>query len=762
MPSPLRFALASARRARGRLNFPAVALIILAVFLSAASSPAQRPPDPCSFTASQAPEVSFEISVANGQSEFREGEMIPLTATYSTGVQRKYAIEMAQTNSTGRDMGAEIVCVDPPATDPLSDHFLNSGMGGISGSTDLSAEPRSFPVTVNDWVSLRPGSYRVRVVGYRITQPDPDNPQAPRNPLVMVSNEVSIDVAAAGKPWQARELASAESELDSAGPQSSEAIHAAQVMTFLETEDSTRELARRFEDLSWSGMQLRVGLYASPYSNVAIQTMKAEMADPAHTITHAYIDTLIELELQSDPRFHVTPILGETRDPRVIAAFQAKNTEMEKRRAVYLDQALAALPSKMPVARAETALDLLVGGLRLDGDERTRAIEALISVWDSLPADRRSSVLLGSWDAVASPAWLPILRAIADSAPAPSQQPQPQLRQTAIEYIYQLAPAEGRERILREIAQPHGDIGIEVLGMLPDRQLPQFDRNFVDGLKSDRLAYLEMQLVERYASGAIFPDVRAFHEARGKFGGCDAHAALLRYFLRVNPDYGVAQVVSAASAVGHGAMCFWLYSDLKEDVARPQIEPLVIARLSSPEPFVIQQAARALSEYGSPKAGAALWARLEQLHQQGDAPAQPVVISTSESWPRKDRMAEFSILSALVSGHSWFASAEMIRKLKSISDPYFESYLEEEASSVEAGNFSLTLSWAHGAMQYQVGSSDGYGITSLKEKLAQFPTGSALFFAGAAAERTAHADDIHAVEAAAQAAGLTLHTQQQE
>ena len=431
------------------------------------------------------------------------------------------------------------------------------------GFDDLSNKPQPLFLEVNEWRSLPPGSYRVHVVGFRVAIPSDDQSPFSAPAVPIVSNDVSFDVVEAGKVWQARELATAEATLDAATSGSDEERHAARTLRFLGTEDATREMARRYGMGTNVEQEFELGLFSSPYRALAIQSMQNAMADPSHPVSRMYIDSLITLQLESDLRFAFPVTYATVTDPTVIARINARDAERVKRRAILTNQAIASLGSKTPSARAETAVDLLTSGEPLKGETRDRVVEQLISVWDALSAQRQAPVFSAYWESVASPAWLPILRSIADGSPNLNQDGVKLDRGNALERIYELAPTDGRNRILREIAHPQGDVGFDVLARLPDRELPQLDRDLVEGLKSDRTSYLDRQLIARYASAGAFLPVRAFYESRSSQGFDCGDVSLLRYFLRVKPDFGIpltkAALISSAALPG----CFRVFSRSK-------------------------------------------------------------------------------------------------------------------------------------------------------------------------------------------------------
>src|SRR5205085_566192 len=153
---------------------------------------------------------------------------------------------------------------------------------------------------------------------------------------------------------------------------------------------------------------------------------------------------------------------------------------------------------------------------------------------------------------------------------------------------------------------PAGDIGIYVLGMLPERELPQVEEPLIAKLKTGNGTELDYQLLERYASTRLLPEMQSVYEANRGEWACAPQGSMLRYFLRVSPEYGIAQVRHALSD-RETTDCYKIQlTGLNEGIRRPELEQLALAALSDPEPEVAGNAAEALGKYGSRKAEAAL------------------------------------------------------------------------------------------------------------------------------------------------------------
>ena len=120
----------------------------------------------------QPQDVRFVVETANGQTRFRVGETIPLKLSFTSSAAKKYQINLAAYDRSGR-MSYETFAVEPDGnwSDPLRAYFAGGAhmMGGLSTSRFLSSRPTVISVDLNEWVRFdRPGDYVLRVVSRRV------------------------------------------------------------------------------------------------------------------------------------------------------------------------------------------------------------------------------------------------------------------------------------------------------------------------------------------------------------------------------------------------------------------------------------------------------------------------------------------------------------------------------------------------------------------------------------------------------------------
>ena len=728
---------------------------------------AQSEPDPCALSASQPGDISLQLSLQNGQNVFREGEIIALSAAYSSTSEKKYYANTRNYDRSGRLQGAEIFCIDPAAgTDPLADYF-NGGMacmmGGLSGEKQLGPDPYIVNLELNEWKSLPPGSYRLSIVGHRVTVPAEGSPSAFGGTAIPLrSNEVQFQVIKADPEWQAQQLAAAQRALDSPDAEGTDAKHAARVLRFLGSEAATREMACRF----WAGndqpfgWDLKFGLFGSPYRAVAIENMKAALKDPQHPVTNEFVQTLALLELQSDPKSQL-PKYDEKNKEAWTKLREAHTEAFNKLIASHMSDLAGVLDTKTGQARAVSVNELLQSDAGLSPAAGARLRQMLVASWDALPVRRQNELIRYRWDQIGGRELLPILQRIVNGEPNRNHQIDKTDRAPALTRIYEVASGEGRELILREIANPRGDIGIDVLGMLPERELPQIERPILTKISAGNAAELDYQLLGRYASARALPEIKALYEAHQGPWGCTAQDAMLRYFLRVSFDYGVAQLRDALGQRKDTGCYKVVLSALNEDIRRPRIEQIAIAALDDPSPEVVRNAAESLQRYGSARAEAALLARLQKFHEQWKDKTEELHYRPGM---KPEELAEIGLeqvlIQAITDAQAWLTTENTIHKLKELASPQRQSELDGVLSEIQRGEYGLYLGWwPDGPLTYNVGRYSGRGIAALKEKLAQLPSGTHLNLITTVAERQRHEAEFAEVERTAAANGLLLQIQ---
>jgi hypothetical protein len=530
----------------------------------------------------------------------------------------------------------------------------------------------------------------------------------------------------------------------------------------LGSEAATRELAQRF----WSGndqpfgWDMKFGLFGSPYRAAAIAVMNTALRDPQHPVTQEFVETLATLEMQSDPRYRL-PKYDEKNKEDWMKARDAYFAAFKKQVFDHMSDLGGALQDKIGKARAVSVSELLQSDVTLNPAAKAQLREALLASWDSLPVRTRNELIQYRWEQIGGPELLPILLNIMAAEPNGNHEIDKPDRASALRRIYELAPDRGRELILREIFNPRGDIGIKVLGLLPERELPQLEQPLIAKLEASNGSDVDFQLLERYASQRALPEVKSVYEAHRGEWACAPQNAMLRYFLRVKPDYGVAQVGDALRRREMTGCYKYQLTGLNEDVRRPKLEQIAIRTLNDPSLEVARDAAEALGKYGSGKAEIALWTRLEKFHEQRKDKADEL---RDGHGANPDVLAEIGLeqvlVQAIANGQAWFSTEGTIRRLEELASLPMQPELDGILKEIQHGEYGLNLNWwPEGTLNYSVGRYNGEGMAALKEKLAQFPSGAHLNLITTVAERDRHSTEFAELENVAAANGLWLEIQ---
>jgi hypothetical protein len=727
--------------------------------LTAAPPAAQSAPDPCQAAASP-DDASVRLSLKNGQTVFREGEIVDLVLEFTSETTNRYQLSTQTYDRSGR-LNAEAFCLTPTSPDPLADYFGAEFLGFIGGGgfsyAGLSAKPYVIAPALNEWRSLRPGAYRLHVVSHRVSRAARKDEPGPGTVSVpLVSNVVAFEVVPASPDWQAETLAGATAALES--PAKDVASRGARTLRFLGSAAATRELARRFWSLTDQplGWDLMFGLVGSPERQTAVDGLVAALTDPSHPVSMAVVTTLALLEIQSRADYVLPPYDPAARD-EWLRQRDRKTEAYHQLIAGYLRQLATAVDKKTGLARA-VSLDTLLTELPAADPDRPGVRRALISSWDAMPIRLLNDVIGWRWNLVDDPAWLPVLRQIADRPPSAGGAVDQFDRGAALRRLYELAPPEGRARILWEMKAPRTDVGLSVLSLLPDRVLPEIEEPILTRIRAGGRANLDFQLLARYATAGPLPELQRLYEPRRGRWACIPQTALLRYFLRVAPAYGVAEVQDALGRRQFTGCFSFLLPDLKDAVAIPAIEDLAIAALDDAEPGVVSNAASALGRYGSAAAEAPLWRRLEAFHRQWQGRADEL-----RGGPRIDMtiqaeaMIESALVDALTQGQGWICGPDKLERIKDLTTPRRQPILDARMTDWRPEAFDVSLSWpGDGSFSYRVGPYFGDSVDALLQKIAQLPSTMRLRGELTADDETRHHGDVDAIRSAARSAGVRL------
>jgi hypothetical protein len=668
------------------------------------------------------PNVVLKVAIASDQREFRIGETIPLQLSFSSAVKNHYQVNAARYDRSGR-MSYEQFKLSPSegSVDPLPNN--KGGMGGITTYEFLKTEAWTIKLNLNEWVRFtQPGEYRLIVSSNRVEVRNPSSPSG-SSAVTARSNEITLKIVRADPGWQRRIFNDAVAKLDKPlSRESNEANEtrrqALETLRFLGTADATRELVRQMRGDDSSGLDYvcMLGVISSPERSVARTALEEALADPDHPVDGNFLYTF-----------------------RTVSSDTNSNWQEAQQRA--LEQLLAALPAKRGKALSislSTAVNEALNLNALPQQTTEKLMAQLVSLFDKLPLNDQNALLTYRWENIKSPALLPIVKRYAQSyRDFPEMRAEPayeslQVSGTALRRWYELDPAGARSAVITEISRPRPRFGARVLGLLPDKTLPEVDFVLVENFKN--LNDLDgrsnvASLIARYATDAILPQVVEQLEPKIGKWACTIQDALLAYVLRVSPESARPLIEKAIavrgeefSACNHGL--FQLVSEIHYD---PLLEDIAIESLNDPDPEVAQTAATMLGKFGSPAAESALVKRFATWseHWSGRETQLDRIFADGLNDDVFQLGLGQNLAQALGTGKAWLtekaelqrlAQQTKVRRVRQELEGYAKLWDEEPiAVYIDSSTFGFHAR----VVQYEFQSLD-----ALKEKLAQFASGT--------------------------------------
>jgi hypothetical protein len=677
-------------------------------------------------------DVQLSLSVKNRRPTFQAGEIVPLVLTFTSTTANRYWADVRNYDRSGR-LGIEVYCVEPKTPDPLASYFrLGAFFGGGLGSTRaLDTTPFTAEAELNEWSTLAPGHYRVYAVSHRVWRPPDPSEQTPygRTSEVVRSNTVDLEVLAADPKWQSEQVQLATQALTSSTPPE-EARQSARVLRFLNTGASTLQLAKLFGSLNQqqsTNWDLMFGLYGSPYRQLAIDSMHNEITASDHAITSELLRTLVNLQISADTEWDPPPF--DKSHPETAQQFwkgrQAHTRELMKEEVKSL---IAALPRKNRSARASTLNTVLTAGG--DDSQVAQVIRpALIAAWEDLPRTTQMELIQYRWPLIAGPEMLPILRSIVAEPAPPVSTDLASVRNLALQHIHEFDAAAGRTLILRDLNSANTQPSLEVIQLLSPQDIANAIQPAVERITHNNSRNLDYTMLDRYADVSVLGRVQpVFEERLGKWA-CAPQSAMLRYFLRVAPVYGIKEVAVSLGARKDTHCYSMLLQDLGDQL--PQVQEIAIDALTDPDPEVVQDAAISLGRWGTKEAEAPLWARLQRFHKDWAGREDQLRMTPDYQSPGSRGAAlEQGLVSAIAGGHGWVCPPD---KLARIAELVWTNALHQQIETWtklwQQGPALINPGWypeekpTFSVLQYVSLTED-----QLREKLGQFPPGMQLLW----------------------------------
>ncbi|HEY0320613.1 MAG TPA: hypothetical protein VGC66_06670 [Pyrinomonadaceae bacterium] len=690
----------------------------------------------------QSPDVRLQVQTESGRTRFQMGEIIPLKLAFTSSAVKKYQINMATYDRSGR-MNYEKFMVEPESgiSDPLHSYFAYGGFigGGISSSQFLSQEPTVISLDLNEWVRFdRPGKYSLRIVSSRVGELPGDKSYADTS-RELVSNELQLTIVPANKSWQEATLKKAVTTLDApkAANDNTGAAEtpprqtALKTLRYLGTAEATKEMAGRFrgED-SQADYMCMFGLVGSPYRDLALSEMQRLLSAPDHPVSSTFMYALAVLMRSPD------------------LSTEKLSEEEKKNREMIQSELLNAISQKRGLALALTLTTILETGGFEGGKPKpvsAQLASQIAAVFDQLPLEKQAEIFESRWEMIKGPLFLPILRKYAlryRDFPIPNEvNAYNSLRMSgaALLHWYELEPDEARAVIIQEIIRPKPRFSASILGILPDKTLPEVEQalaeNFVkqDSYAADNLA----SLLERYATDSVLPQILPVVDKNVGKWACAIQTPILAYMLRVNPDIARPRIEAAMAARGeeYSACNHSLLVELGALQQDPMLEEIAVGSLDDNDPQVAGNAAAFLGKYGSPAAEEMLWKRLSLWNEKWRGREREFRYVPGENNPKLwDAGLGSNLILALGAGKSWLTDESKLRRLRQLA--VGKNMLDQVDSMISAWQakpylityFPMIKEQRFHVLQYELDS-----LKNLEEKLAQFPAGSSFIWSGSLA-----------------------------
>ena len=485
---------------------------------------------------------------------------------------------------------------------------------------------------------------------------------------------------------------------------------ALKALRYLGSEEAARELARRMrgedDQADWDYM---FGLIGSPHRDTGLEEMNKLLEDPEFPVSDLFLTTMAVLPL--DPK-EAPGSLRKQRDENLKVLRQRLVSAIPNKRgkalAVSLDSAIPGMDPKMPPE--------LKGNL----------VSQFIEIFPALPVEKQ----------VAGPGWLPVPRPLAlryEDFPElrlTSAYESLQLSATALKRWYELDPEGARGAVIAEITRPKPRYNAAILGLLPDKTLPDVEHVIAQHLLVADNYEIEENLASllfRYADRAVLPNVlREFKKKEGNWEG-DTLSQLLAYLLKVDPETARPLVErEAAVRCPPGSGCVYMILDTLGGLQNsPILEELALKTLWDPDPSAAVDAVNYLGKYGSPNAEQALWNRYEAWSREWSGRADELRFVAAGKNPHMwDASLGNSLARALASGINWLCDERKLRRIQALSVGT-DMQMDIEQALQGWSRRPLTITY-HGIVPatFALAQYDPLSLDSLKKKLTQFPSGT--------------------------------------
>ncbi len=516
----------------------AAAMLVMAVSLMSGTIAAQSVIEGAGVAASAPtgkPETArVVLATAEGRTQYHIGEAIPLTITLTSTVSATYRVE----EDCRQEVAYRFTVIPDGFTSRKMELEAANAMyvgncHGFAPVKDLQQAPEISSMTLNDWFRMeKSGTYTVTVAVSRLGFP-------------VTSNSITIEILPRDAQWEEKQAALGEAALSAPQAQYADQEKAqCTILPYLDTEAAELTMAQEYTGNGRCDRNFYMPLVNAKARPQVLEVIKTGLSAPDKPITAEYLSLLDLLQTYTKhPEWFPsaaadTSISDKERGQRERMVLEAEVEIKGQNMQVLAD----VVTNKTAEAKAVSLRTLLETNLTNPGSGANvkfvvMAEKELPEVLSSLP--NPLSVLVSDPELLKSSAAEPMLQSILGSSKDLTT------RSMALRALNNIDPAATRNHILAALRDPQWAQSwhTDDLIILPDKDLPELDGILLQQLqrsvvRAPGASSGDAELLARYASPAIEPQVRALVE--GKIGTMSEYpeAYLIAYFLRVDPPAG--------------------------------------------------------------------------------------------------------------------------------------------------------------------------------------------------------------------------------
>ena len=502
---------------------------------------------------------ALQLRTLAGKNTFYVGERIALSLTLTGPGNKKYSIDTAGYDRSGRlNIDSFDVTTANGWSDPLAQYFSQGSIGGgLRGSEPLSSRPVTFKADLNEHIRFdQAGTYTVTATSHRVgTAREGGFPKEPY--LAIVSNPIEIHILPATPEWQVAKLKAILATLGqpvrnpNIGNLPEQESAAIADLRYLDSPAAIEVLASnlregsddRQDGLKWAAI---LGLSGVPDArrDDALHALSRQLDDPAFPVGQSFLMTMADLEAAP----HATADeLRASYDARFLTVWQ---------------MALSELSRKQGAARAETAETLLSNAPGGGSPQLTASIAAIVAnSLTALPVKRQILELEYKWDELSRQPMLPVLLALLHQPPSKFNSPfdsAPDLDAILLRRWFELDPEGAVRELDLLLASPTAPFTARSIGLLPGGPQPQFEAGWAQELlETDDYARQTIlaALLVRFGTGAANAQVESKLDVVVGKAPCQSQAAMLAYVVKFNADQAGSLAARAMSST-HPTACY--------------------------------------------------------------------------------------------------------------------------------------------------------------------------------------------------------------